>query len=91
MAASVALGSSSKLLVLRYNPDAFKIAGVTRRASKKERHAQLIRVLGELLAREPDALRGGALVQARARHVPLRLESVSPETKGRHAAQIHGK
>ena len=55
MAASVALGSGRKLLVLRYNPDAFKIAGVTRRTTKKERHAQLIRLLGELLAREPEA------------------------------------
>ena len=55
MAASVALGSGHKLLVLRYNPDAFKIAGVTRRTAKKERHAQLIRLLGELLAREPEA------------------------------------
>ena len=55
MAASVALGSGHKLLVLRYNPDAFKIAGVTRRTTKKERHAQLIRLLGELLAREPEA------------------------------------
>ena len=55
MAASVALGSGHKLLVLRYNPDAFKIAGVTRQTTKKERHAQLIRLLGELLAREPEA------------------------------------
>ena len=55
MAASVALGSGHKLLVLRYNPDAFKIAGVTRRTTKKERRAQLIRLLGELLAREPEA------------------------------------
>ena len=55
MAASVALGSGRKLLVLRYNPDAFKIASVTRRTTKKERHAQLIRLLGELLAREPEA------------------------------------
>ena len=55
MAASVALGSGHKLLVLRYNPDAFKIAGMTRRTTKKERHAQLIRLLGELLAREPEA------------------------------------
>ena len=39
MAASVALGSGHKLLVLRYNPDAFKIAGMTRRTTKKERHA----------------------------------------------------
>ena len=43
-----------KLLVLRYNPDTFKIAGMTRRTTKKERHAQLIRLLGELLAREPE-------------------------------------
>ena len=55
MAASVALGSGHKLLVLRYNPDAFKIAGMTRRTTKKERHAQLICLLGELLAREPEA------------------------------------
>ena len=34
--ASVALGSGHKLLVLRYNPDAFKIAGVTRRTTKKK-------------------------------------------------------
>ena len=54
MAASVALGSGHKLLVLRYNPDAFKIAGMTRRTTKKERRAQLIRLLGELLAREPE-------------------------------------
>ena len=47
MAASVALGSGHKLLVLRYNPDAFKIAGVTRRTTKKERRAQLIRLLGK--------------------------------------------
>ena len=55
MAASVAIGSGHKLLVLRYNPDAFKIAGMTRRTTKKERRAQLIRLLGELLAREPEA------------------------------------
>ena len=55
MAASVALGSGHKLLVLRFNPDAFKIAGMTRWTTKKERHAQLIRLLGELLAREPEA------------------------------------
>ena len=51
----MALSSGHKLLVLRYNTDAFKIAGATRRTSKKERHAQLICLLGELLAREPEA------------------------------------
>ena len=40
---------------VRYNPDVFKIAGVTRRTTKKERHAQLIRLLGGLLARKPEA------------------------------------
>ena len=50
MAASVALGSGRKLLVLRYNPDAFKIAGVTRQEGAPR---SLIRLLGELLAREP--------------------------------------
>ena len=32
-----------------------KIAGMTRRTTKKERHAQLIGLLGELLARKPEA------------------------------------
>ena len=39
MAASVALGSAHKLAIVRYNPDAFKLAGRTVRTSKKERHA----------------------------------------------------
>ena len=47
MAASVALGSGHKLLVLRYNPDAFK--------RPARRSATLRRLLGELLAREPEA------------------------------------
>jgi hypothetical protein len=54
MAASVALGSGGKLLILRYNPDAFKVGGVTRTTTKKERHAKLLTLLGELRAKEPD-------------------------------------
>ena len=42
MCASVALGSQHKVVVLRYNPDAFHVNGATRRTSKKERHAKLV-------------------------------------------------
>ena len=42
MCASVALGSQQKVVVLRYNPDAYHVNGVTRRISKKDRHAKLV-------------------------------------------------
>ena len=35
---------------IRFNPDAFKVAGVTRRADRKERHAVLLKVLETALA-----------------------------------------
>jgi hypothetical protein len=43
--ASIALGSQHKAVVLRYNPDAFKVGGVTRRTSKKDRQQKLIEIL----------------------------------------------
>jgi hypothetical protein len=43
--ASIALGSQHKAVVLRYNPDAFKIGAVTKRTSKKDRQKKLIDVL----------------------------------------------
>jgi hypothetical protein len=54
MMASVSLGSGGKLVVVRYNPDAFKVDGATLRTSKKERHAKLLMLLGELQAHEPE-------------------------------------
>jgi hypothetical protein len=54
MAASVALGTGGKLVILHYNPDAFKVDGATQRLSKKERHARLLVALGELQAEEPE-------------------------------------
>jgi hypothetical protein len=42
IAASVALGSQHKLVMLRYNPDAFKVDGNTCTTSKKDRLAKLI-------------------------------------------------
>lgn len=42
---SLALGSGHKAVVLHYNPDAFKVAGVTRRTSKKDREAKLVQTL----------------------------------------------
>ena len=43
--ASITMGSRHKAVVLRYNPDAFRVGGVTRRTTKKERQKKLIEVL----------------------------------------------
>ena len=43
--ASMALGSQHKVVILRYNPDAFKVAGITQWTSKKERQQKLIQIL----------------------------------------------
>ena len=51
MAASVALGSSHDLLIIRYNPDSYKVGGKTRTESKKDRTTRLI----ALLDYEPNA------------------------------------
>ena len=40
--ASVAMGSCEKIVVLRYNPDPFKIGGITRPTSQKERLEKLL-------------------------------------------------
>lgn len=42
---SIALGSQHKVVILRYNPDAFKVGRLTRRTSKKERQQRLIQIL----------------------------------------------
>ena len=42
IAASVALGSDHKVVIIHYNPDAFKVDGVLCRTTKKERLAKLI-------------------------------------------------
>ena len=47
------MGSGHKLVVLRYNPDAFKVGDVTHRTTKRERHAKLLTLLGGLQAAEP--------------------------------------
>ena len=45
VAAAVTLGSGHKLRFVRYNPDAFKVDGVTCRVSKPERVRRLLEVL----------------------------------------------
>jgi hypothetical protein len=42
---SILQGTQHKAVVLRYNPDAFKVAGITRRTSKKDRQKKLIEIL----------------------------------------------
>ena len=51
IAASVALGSCQKLLIIHYNPDPYRIAGRTRTESRKDRMQRLL----ALLDHEPDA------------------------------------
>jgi hypothetical protein len=48
IAASVALGSAQKLVIVRYNPDEYRVAGKTARTPKKDRHARLVQLLTEL-------------------------------------------
>ena len=43
--ASISLGSQHKAVVLRYNPDAFHVAGKTRYTTKKDRQQKLLEVL----------------------------------------------
>ena len=51
MAASVALGSGHKLLIIRYNPDGYRVGGKARADSKKDRMTRLL----SLLEHEPVA------------------------------------
>jgi len=51
MAASIALGSEHKLLIIRYNPDGYRVGGKTRVESKKDRMRRLL----DLLEHEPTA------------------------------------
>ena len=41
-AASVAMGSAQKLVIVRYNPDRFRVGMATRVVSKKDRLAKLV-------------------------------------------------
>ena len=43
--ASVAMGSGEKVVILRYNPDPYKIGGVTRPTSQKERLQRLLSII----------------------------------------------
>ena len=51
MAASVALGNTHKLLIVRYNPDPYRVDGKTRVESKQDRLKRLL----DLLDYEPVA------------------------------------
>jgi hypothetical protein len=42
---SIALGSQQKAIVLRFNPDAFKVAGNTVHTTKKDRYAKLVEII----------------------------------------------
>ena len=54
IAASIALGSGQKLVILRYNPDAFRVAGKTHTTSQKDRLAKLLQIITAM--EEPEGL-----------------------------------
>ena len=45
MAASVSLGSGHKLMIIRYNPDSYRVDGKTRTENKKDRMIRLLELL----------------------------------------------
>jgi len=67
MAASVALGSGHKLLIIRYNPDGYRVGGKTRVESQKDRMARLL----DLLEHEPTAFERVFLCYDQDEHATL--------------------
>ncbi len=47
IAASVAAGSGHKIKIIHYNPDSFRLDGVTRYESKASRVARLLEIISE--------------------------------------------
>ena len=43
--ASVAMGSNEKVVILRYNPDPYKVGGIARPTSQKERLGELLSII----------------------------------------------
>ena len=53
MCASLALGSGHKVVVLRYNPDSFRMNGRNRTVAAKERQRRLVEVVRAWLLEDP--------------------------------------
>ena len=53
MCASLALGSGHKVVVLRYNPDSFRMDGRSRIMATKERQRRLVEVVRAWLLEDP--------------------------------------
>ena len=53
MYTSVALGRAHKMVILRYNPDSFRLDDHNRRVSTKDRQRRLIEVLQDWLQKDP--------------------------------------
>ena len=66
-AASVALGSEHKLLIIRYNPYGYRVGGKTRVESTKDRMARLL----DLLEHEPTAFERVFLCYDQDEHATL--------------------
>jgi hypothetical protein len=66
--ASVALGCGDKVAIVRYNPDAYKIGGVTRPTRKQDRVAELLALIN---GPEPSSVRLFMYYDRDAPHAPL--------------------
>ena len=53
MCASLALGSGHKVVVLRYNPDSFRIDGSNVSVASKEKQRRLVEVVRAWLLEDP--------------------------------------
>ena len=53
MCASLALGSGHKVIVLRYNPDNFRMDGKNMKVTTKDRQRHLIEVVRDWLMNDP--------------------------------------
>ena len=82
--ASVSLGSADKLCIVRYNPDAQQIGGVTHTLRKAQREAKLLQVLQDLEVEPQLPFSRCFLYYNRANHdspLPLVADSWPEEVK----------
>jgi hypothetical protein len=78
---SITLGTGGKILILRYNPNSFKIGDTTCRTSQKARHQRLLEVINTV---EPPACARYFLYYSKHRHddeLPIIAEHWPPAVR----------
>ena len=84
MAASIALGSEHRLLIIRYNPDGYRVGGKTRVESKKDRITRLL----DLLEHEPTAFERVFLCYDQDEHATLPQVAASWDASAREVSRV---